>query len=641
MLGYDALVLATGSYPFVPPVPGRDLPGCFVYRTLDDLDAIRAAAEAAAQRRGAGRPGWSSAAGCSGSRPPARCGCWACRPHVVELAPRLMPLQVDEGGGGAAAPADRGARRDRAHRRRPSTVDRTGPAAGCSPHWPTASSSTSTSWCSPPVCGRATSWPARPAWRRRARRRRGRRRLPHRATPHIYAIGECACIDGRVYGLVAPGYAMAEVVADRLLGGAAEFPGADTSTKLKLLGVDVASFGDAHAATPGALEVTCQQPGRADVREARRVRRRGDAARWHPGRRRVAYALLRPLVGAAAARRPAGADLARAVARRSARGRCRTDAQVCSCHAVTQARDLRRDRGRGPAPTSPGVKTCTKAGTGCGSCVPLLKTLLAESGVEIEHRAVRALRAHPRRSCSTSCGSPASARSPSWSSGTAPGGAATSASRPWRRSWPAWTTGTSSTASRPPLQDTNDHFLANIQKQRHLLGRAAHPGRRDHARRSCIVIGEVARDFGLYTKITGGQRIDLFGARVEQLPLIWQRLVDAGFESGHAYGKALRTVKSCVGSTWCRYGVQDSVSLAIELELRYRGLRCAAQGQGRGVRLRARVRRGAGQGHRRHRHREGLEPLRRRQRRLPAAARRPAAAPTSTPRRCCARSTGS
>jgi nitrite reductase (NADH) large subunit len=88
-----------------------------------------------------------------------------------------------------------------------------------------------------------------------------------------------------------------------------------------------------------------------------------------------------------------------------------------------------------------------------------------------------------------------------------------------------------------------------------------------------IAIGEVARDFGLYTKITGGQRIDMFGARVEQLPLIWQRLIDAGLESGHAYGKALRTVKSCVGSTWCRYGVGDSVATAVDLELRYRGLR--------------------------------------------------------------------
>jgi nitrite reductase (NADH) large subunit len=88
-----------------------------------------------------------------------------------------------------------------------------------------------------------------------------------------------------------------------------------------------------------------------------------------------------------------------------------------------------------------------------------------------------------------------------------------------------------------------------------------------------IAIGEVAQKYGLYTKITGGQRIDLFGARVHELPLIWKDLIAAGFESGHAYGKAMRTVKSCVGSTWCRYGVQDSVGMAIEIENRYRGLR--------------------------------------------------------------------
>ncbi len=86
-------------------------------------------------------------------------------------------------------------------------------------------------------------------------------------------------------------------------------------------------------------------------------------------------------------------------------------------------------------------------------------------------------------------------------------------------------------------------------------------------------IGEVARDFDLYTKITGGQRIDLLGARIEELPKIWERLIAAGMESGHAYCKALRTVKSCVGTTWCRYGVQDSTTMAIDLELRYRGLR--------------------------------------------------------------------
>jgi nitrite reductase (NADH) large subunit len=122
------------------------------------------------------------------------------------------------------------------------------------------------------------------------------------------------------------------------------------------------------------------------------------------------------------------------------------------------------------------------------------------------------------------------------------------------------------------LQDTNDHFLANIQKDGTYSVVPRIPGGEITPER-LIVIGEVARDFGLYTKITGGQRIDLFGARVEQLPAIWRRLTDAGMESGHAYGKALRTVKSCVGQTWCRYGVQDSTTLAIDLELRYRGLR--------------------------------------------------------------------
>jgi nitrite reductase (NADH) large subunit len=122
------------------------------------------------------------------------------------------------------------------------------------------------------------------------------------------------------------------------------------------------------------------------------------------------------------------------------------------------------------------------------------------------------------------------------------------------------------------LQDTNDQFLANIQRNGTYSVVPRIPGG-EITPDKLIVIGEVARDFGLYTKITGGQRIDLLGARVEELPAIWTRLVDAGFESGHAYGKALRTVKSCVGSTWCRYGVQDSVALAVELELRYRGIR--------------------------------------------------------------------
>jgi nitrite reductase (NADH) large subunit len=122
------------------------------------------------------------------------------------------------------------------------------------------------------------------------------------------------------------------------------------------------------------------------------------------------------------------------------------------------------------------------------------------------------------------------------------------------------------------LQDTNDHFLANLQKDGTYSVVPRVPGG-EITPEQLIAIGQVAEEFGLYTKITGGQRIDLFGARVEQLPTIWGRLIAAGMESGHAYGKALRTVKSCVGLTWCRYGVQDSTSMAIELEERYRGLR--------------------------------------------------------------------
>jgi nitrite reductase (NADH) large subunit len=122
------------------------------------------------------------------------------------------------------------------------------------------------------------------------------------------------------------------------------------------------------------------------------------------------------------------------------------------------------------------------------------------------------------------------------------------------------------------LQDSNDHFLANIQKNGSYSVVPRSPGG-EITPAQLILIGEIARDFNLYTKITGGQRIDMFGARVDQLPEIWRRLVDGGMESGHAYGKALRTVKSCVGSTWCRYGQQDSVDMAVNIEKRYRGLR--------------------------------------------------------------------
>ncbi len=562
VLTYDALVLATGSYPFVPPIPGAEQPGCFVYRTLEDLDAIRE--HAAGKRVGAVVGG-----GLLGLEAANALRSLGLDTHVVEFAPRLMPLQVDEGGGGmlrrhieglglsihTGTVTERIERRPDAGLRmvvkdgEPLDVDLVVFSAGVRPRDELA---------------RASDLPVGP---------RGGVVVDEAcrtADPDIYAIGECACIDGRVLGLVAPGYAMAEVAADRLLGGEATFPGADMSTKLKLLGVDVASFGDAFATAPGALELVWADP----VENVYKKLVLSDDARTLLGGILVgdatSYAALRPLVGQplgdAAPQQlilPAGDPDAPRVALPGT-------AQVCSCHAVTKDTVIGAVQSRGVTDV-PGVKACTKAGTGCGSCVPLLKRLLAEAGVE-QSRALCEHFPHTRaelfdiaRVTGIATFSELVARHGS--------GRGCDICKPAVASILASLNGGHILdGEQAALQDTNDHFLANLQKDGTYSVVPRMPGG-EVTPDGLIAVGEVARDFGLYTKITGGQRIDMFGARVEQLPAIWRRLVDAGFESGHAYGKALRTVKSCVGSTWCRYGVQDSTSLAIHLELRYRGLR--------------------------------------------------------------------
>ena len=388
--------------------------------------------------------------------------------------------------------------------------------------------------------------------------------------PAIYAVGECALIDGRVYGLIAPGNAMAELLVERLLGGAATFPGADTATKLKLLGVDVASFGDAHAATEGALEVVVNDAVSGSYKKLVV----SDDAKTLLGGILVGdasdYATLRPMVGRdlpaspAALLAPAGGGSAIGV------DALPDEALICSCNtvskgAITEAVVL------GGCDTVGKLKECTRAGTTCGSCVPMLKQLLAGCGVEQSN----ALCEHFSQSrtelfeiISATGIRTFSALIERYGTGRGcdickPAVASILASLPG---------GHILDGEQASLQDTNDHFLANLQRNGTYSVVPRIPGGEISADK-LLVIAEVARDFGLYTKITGGQRIDLFGATVDQLPPIWRRLVDAGFESGHAYGKALRTVKSCVGTTWCRFGVQDAVGMAIELELRYRGLR--------------------------------------------------------------------
>ena len=557
-MGYDALVLATGSYPFVPPIPGKDLDRCFVYRTLDDLDAIRAAAAPGAQAIVVG-------GGLLGLEAANALRLMEMTPHVVEFGNRLMPAQVDDGGGavlaglvtklGLAVHTGVSTTAIEPHRDglRATLSDGTVLdagllvfAAGIRPRDELARA------CGLDVAERGgvlTDIACRTS------------------DPHVYAIGEVAAIEGRCYGLVAPGNASAEVVADRLLGGTAEFPGADMSTKLKLLGVDVASFGDAHATTDDALEVVLNDPTKGTY--AKLVVSE-DASTLLGGilvGDATAYGTLRPLVG-----RPLPADPASLIAPAGAEvgvGALPDGAQICSCNAVSKGAICSAISGG--ACDVPGIKGSTAAGTTCGSCVPMLKRLLQAQGIEQS----KALCEHFGKSRAELFQIVAATGIRTFSGLIAKHGIGTGCDvcKPAVASILASTsTDHILDGETAALQDTNDHFLANLQRNGTYSVVPRLPGG-EITPEKLIAIGEVARDFGLYTKITGGQRIDMFGARVEQLPLIWRRLIDAGMESGHAYGKALRTVKSCVGSTWCRYGVQDSVALAVDLELRYRGLR--------------------------------------------------------------------
>jgi len=562
---YDALVLATGSFPFVPPVDGVDATGVFVYRTLDDLEAIRSFA--AGRRTGAVIGG-----GLLGLEAANALRLLGLTTHVIEFAPRLMPVQVDDAGG--------------------AMLRRYVEELGVKVHTGTATTAVRSrtngcvqgltlsdgSWIAADLVVVAAGIRPRDELAREAGLPVGERggvlvdTACRTADERIYAIGEVAAVDGVCYGLVAPGYAMAEVVADRLLGGAAVFPGADLSTKLKLLGVDVASFGDAHGRAPNCLDVTYVDPATRvyaklvlsdDARTLLGGVLVGDASAYPALRASVGSALPGPPLALLA---PAGAD---STATGAGIAGLPGGAQVCSCNAVTK--DAILGAITDGCADVPAIKACTRAGASCGSCVPMLRQLLDVAGVaqskalceHFEHSRqelfdivrVRGIRTFSQLVAEHGRGRGCDSCKPAVASILASLG-----------------NGYVLDGEQASLQDTNDHFLANMQKDGTYSVVPRIPGG-EITPDKLIVIGEVARDFNLYTKITGGQRIDLFGARVEQLPHIWRRLVDAGFESGHAYGKALRTVKSCVGSTWCRYGVQDSVGLAVALELRYRGLR--------------------------------------------------------------------
>ncbi len=566
---WDKLVLATGSYPFVPPVPGRELPGCFVYRTLDDLDNIAAHAKGS-------RTGVVIGGGLLGLEAANALKQLGLETHVVEFAPNLMAVQLDNDGAAmlrrkiealgvgvhiskaTTEIVDTGAGKVlRFADGSELATDMVVFSAGIRPQDALARG-----------CGLVLGERGGIAIDNHCRT----------SDEDIFAIGECALWEGKIYGLVAPGYQMARVASATLAGEANAFTGADMSTKLKLLGVDVASFGDAHARTPGAQSYQWTHGPQqiykkivvsADSKTLLGGVLVGDASEYATLVQMMLNdiplpkdpeTLILPAVAGSAPKALGVAALPES-------------AQICSCHNVSKG-DICQAVSNGATDIG-AVKQCTKAATGCGGCSALVKQVmefqLAAQGVEVkkdicEHFAysrqeiyhlVRVNRIHTFEQLISRYGQ----------------GHGCEICKPLVGSVLAscWNEYLLKPAHLP-LQDTNDRYFANIQKDgtysivpRMAAGEVTADG--------LIAIGQIAKRYQLYSKITGGQRIDLFGARLEQLPEIWQQLIDAGFETGHAYGKSLRTVKSCVGSTWCRYGVQDSTGLAVILENRYKGLR--------------------------------------------------------------------
>jgi nitrite reductase (NADH) large subunit len=580
---YDILVLATGSFPFVPPVPNKDATGCFVYRTIEDLLAIEEYARTAETGAvvGGGLLGLEAAGALKGL---------GLTSHIVEFAPRLMPVQVDDGGGAALLRTieNMGLSVHTGVGTQEIVVDAQGAVTGMKL---SDGSELATDMVVFSAGVRPRDQLARDCGLTVGER--GGISVDEQCRtvndPHVFAIGECAlAADGRVYGLVAPGYEQAETAAATIAADETEqlsFTGADLSTKLKLLGVDVASFGDAHGASADCLDVVYSD-SRSGVYKKLVIGRGGELLGGILVGDAEAYGTLKAFTGSVPPVSPESLVLPAGAGESVQLGPTALpdDAIICSCNNVRKG-TIRAAVTEHHCTTVPEVKKCTKAGTTCGSCVKVLGQLvtaeLEASGVVVDkglcgcfsqtreelYEIVLALRINTYQQLLDRYGRD-----------EARGGDGCEVCKPTVGSIIASlapTIGASGyvlEGEQAALQDSNDHFLANLQKNGSYSVVPRIPGG-EITPEGLIVIGEIARDFGLYTKITGGQRIDMFGARVEQLPLIWARLVDAGFESGHAYGKSLRTVKSCVGQTWCRYGVQDSVRMAIDLELRYRGLR--------------------------------------------------------------------
>ena len=574
---YDYLILATGSAPFVPPIPGVEKDGVFVYRTIEDLDMMKDHAQKAKKGAviGGGLLGLEAAK--------ALLDLGIKETHVIEFASKLMPRQIDDLGS-KILESKLNELNINIHLNK-NTQEIIGGDSISGMQFADGTS------LEVDILVISAGIKPRDELAKIAGLEVGTRggimvnESLQTSDPYIYAIGECALVHHMIYGLVAPGYEMAEVVAKNLisdegLNEAALFKPFDMSTKLKLIGVDVASYGDPYVTSPNAKTIVFEDTQKGiykrmnislDGKTLLGGILIGDAEKYNMLLQTVKNKTVLPpnpedlMLGS---RGGSGEEAGAGVMSLP------DDALICSCESVSKGAICHEVIENGHT-TFNDVKKCTKAGTGCGGCVPMVKDIingaLKQQGVYVrnvicehfdysrqelfdlvkinEYKTYNEVLDNLGKGDGCELCKPpvASILASLWNEMILVKGNDT-------------------------IQDSNDRYLANIQKGGtysvvpRIAGGEITPDK-------LITIGSVAKKYNLYTKITGGQRIDMFGAHMGDLPDIWEELINAGFESGHAYGKSLRTVKSCVGSTWCRFGLHDSVSFAIEIEERYRGLR--------------------------------------------------------------------
>lgn len=570
-VSYDKLILATGSYPWVPPIKGSENKDCFVYRTIEDLKAIETTAKKS-------KSGVVVGGGLLGLEAAGALKALGVETHVIEFAPVLMAEQLDQQGGMQLRKKIESMGVQVHTSKNTQEIVAGGDTARNTMQFADGSKLEvdfivfSTGIRPQDKLARQMELEIAP---------RGGIAVNdtcQTSDENIYAIGECASWNSQFFGLVAPGYKMATVAVDHLLGHDSRFEGADMSAKLKLLGVKVGSIGDANGRTPGCKSYVYLNEDEEtykrlivseDGKKLLGAVLVGDTSDYGDLLQLKLNDIELPenpdsliLPAHAGAEKPTlGADA------------LPESAVICSCFDVTKGK-IAQAVADGHH-TIAEVKAATGAGTGCGGCVPLVTSVLnaelEKAGVEVsndicEHFAYsrqelfhliriegiqsfdEMLQKHGKGyGCETCKPAIGSILASCWGEHIL---------KP----------------QHVGLHDTNDNFLGNMQKDGtysvipRMAGGEVTP-------QALGTLAAVAEEYDLYTKVTGAQRIGLFGAQKDDLPAIWEKLIAVGFETGQAYAKALRMAKTCVGSTWCRYGVQDSLGLGVMIENRYKGIR--------------------------------------------------------------------